>query len=49
MRNGKKTWCCTRFGDPSEIASGVVFLASSLSSYCQGTILDIDGGQTRTL
>lgn len=38
-----------RFGNPSEIASGVVFLASSLSSYCQGTILDIDGGQTRTL
>jgi len=38
-----------RFGDPSEIASAVVFLASSLSSYCQGTILDIDGGQTRTL
>jgi 3-oxoacyl-[acyl-carrier protein] reductase len=38
-----------RFGDPSEIASAVVFLASSLSSYCQGTILDVDGGQTRTL
>jgi NAD(P)-dependent dehydrogenase (short-subunit alcohol dehydrogenase family) len=38
-----------RFGDPSEIATAVVFLASSMSSYCQGTILDVDGGQTRTL
>jgi 3-oxoacyl-[acyl-carrier protein] reductase len=39
----------SRFGDPSEIASAVVFLASSMSSYCQGTILDVDGGQTKTL
>jgi 3-oxoacyl-[acyl-carrier protein] reductase len=39
----------SRFGNPDEIASAVVFLASPLSSYCQGTILDVDGGQTRTL
>ncbi len=38
-----------RFGNPDEIASAVAFLASPLSSYCQGTILDVDGGQTRTL
>lgn len=38
-----------RFGEPSEIAQAVAFLASSASSYCQGAILDIDGGQTRTL
>jgi len=38
-----------RFGDPSDIAAAVVFLASALSNYCQGTILDVDGGQTRTL
>lgn len=36
-----------RFGMPSEIASAVAFLASA--QYCQGTILDVDGGQTRTL
>lgn len=39
----------SRFGSPDEIASAVAFLASPLSSYCQGTILDVDGGQTRTL
>ncbi|MGO8837007.1 MAG: SDR family oxidoreductase [Limisphaerales bacterium] len=38
-----------RFGDPAEIAAAVAFLTSARSSYCQGTILDVDGGQTRTL
>jgi NAD(P)-dependent dehydrogenase (short-subunit alcohol dehydrogenase family) len=38
-----------RFGEPAEIAKAVAFLASSASAYCQGAILDIDGGQTRTL
>jgi 3-oxoacyl-[acyl-carrier protein] reductase len=38
-----------RIGTPQEIATAVVFLASPLSSYCQGAILDVDGGQTRTL
>jgi hypothetical protein len=27
----------------------VVLLASPQAAYCQGAILDIDGGQTRTL
>jgi len=39
----------SRFGTPGEIASAVAFLASNLSSYCQGAIIDVDGGQTRTL
>jgi 3-oxoacyl-[acyl-carrier protein] reductase len=38
-----------RFGTPAEIAHAVTFLASSASSYCQGTIMDVDGGETRTL
>ena len=38
-----------RFGDPSEIARAVAFLASPQADYCQGALLDIDGGQTRTL
>jgi 3-oxoacyl-[acyl-carrier protein] reductase len=38
-----------RFGTPAEIARAVAFLASSAASYCQGTIMDVDGGETRTL
>lgn len=38
-----------RFGLPEEIARAVAFLASPQAGYCQGAILDIDGGQTRTL
>lgn len=38
-----------RFGRPEEIAHAVVFLASAQAAFCQGAILDVDGGQTRTL
>jgi NAD(P)-dependent dehydrogenase (short-subunit alcohol dehydrogenase family) len=38
-----------RFGEPAEIARAVAFLASPQADYCQGALLDIDGGQTRTL
>lgn len=38
-----------RFGDPDEIARAVAFLASPQAAYCQGSILDVDGGQTRAL
>jgi NAD(P)-dependent dehydrogenase (short-subunit alcohol dehydrogenase family) len=38
-----------RFGTPAEIGDAVAFLASFRAAYCQGAIVDIDGGQTRTL
>jgi 3-oxoacyl-[acyl-carrier protein] reductase len=38
-----------RFGDPAEIGRAVAFLASPAAAYCQGVVLDVDGGATRTL
>ena len=38
-----------RFGEPIEIARAVAFLASPHANYFQGALLDIDGGQTRTI
>jgi 3-oxoacyl-[acyl-carrier protein] reductase len=44
-----KAFNIARFGEPFEIARVVAFLASPQSSYCQGAIVDVDGGATRTL
>jgi NAD(P)-dependent dehydrogenase (short-subunit alcohol dehydrogenase family) len=38
-----------RFGEPAEISRMVAFLASPQAGFCQGAIVDVDGGQTRTL
>jgi len=38
-----------RFGEPDEIARLVAFLASPQAAFCQGSLIDADGGQTRTL
>ena len=37
-----------RFGTPEAVAGAVAFLASPQAAYCQGAVLDVDGGQTRT-
>jgi NAD(P)-dependent dehydrogenase (short-subunit alcohol dehydrogenase family) len=44
-----KSMGISRFGTPEEIARSVAFLASPQNAYIQGAVLDIDGGQTRTL
>jgi len=36
-----------RFGKPEEIADAVVFLASARASFITGTVLKVDGGQSR--
>lgn len=44
-----KAWGIPRIGTPQEIADAALFLTRGGGSYCQGTILDVDGGRTRTL
>ena len=36
-----------RFGKPEEISPMVVFLCSELASFCQGSIIPVEGGQAR--
>ncbi|MBV9249656.1 MAG: SDR family oxidoreductase [Acetobacteraceae bacterium] len=50
LRVGRRAWLdrtpTGRIGKPSEIATGVVYLASEASTYITGAILSIDAGYT---
>jgi 3-oxoacyl-[acyl-carrier protein] reductase len=48
-RRMAETLGVARFGEPDEIARLVAFLASPQAAFCQGSVIDADGGQTRTL
>ncbi len=39
----------TRFGRPDEIAHATAFLASNKAEFFQGSLIDLDGGETRGL
>ena len=39
----------TRFGEPEDVAHLVAFLVSSQGRWMQGSLIDLDGGQTKTL
>lgn len=39
----------TRFGEPSDVADVVAFLASERSRWMQGSIVDVDGGQNKSV
>ncbi len=38
-----------RLGEPEDIASLAAFMLSPHSRYMQGAMIDIDGGQTKTI
>lgn len=44
-----KQLAVNRFGEPAEVGRAIAFLASTAAAYCHGSIIDVDGGQTRTL
>jgi NAD(P)-dependent dehydrogenase (short-subunit alcohol dehydrogenase family) len=39
----------TRFGEPEDVAALVAFVVSSRGGFLHGALIDVDGGQTRTI
>jgi NAD(P)-dependent dehydrogenase (short-subunit alcohol dehydrogenase family) len=48
-RNFVRDAMITRLGDPEDIANLVAFVASPAGRLLQGSLIDMDGGQTKTL
>ena len=39
----------TRFGEPEDVAHLVAFIVSPQGRWLQGSLIDLDGGQTKTM
>ena len=49
IQDAKNAIPAGRYGNPEEFASVVAFLASELASYVTGSMIRVDGGQTKSL
>jgi 3-oxoacyl-[acyl-carrier protein] reductase len=39
----------TRFGEPEDVAALVAFIVSPQGRWLQGSLIDLDGGETKTI
>ncbi|MBV9469543.1 MAG: SDR family oxidoreductase, partial [Abitibacteriaceae bacterium] len=45
----RREWHITRLGEPEDIAGLVAFIVAQSGQFLQGSLIDMDGGQTKTM